>query len=219
MRRLSPSVAGSRAGFTLLEVLIAVSLAGVVVVAATFPLGASYEAYRNSRRSSDLESVLRRGVDRMVTELTGAGAAVLAPDPADEFGTDSLAFRRAVGLANGAVLWGPLTRLHLEYAAGEIDDGVDNNGDGREDESDVVLTQNVGAPNESTVVLCRGVCELGEGEEFNLADDNGNGIEDERGFNIRRTGELLEIRLTTESVGTNGERVVRSLETSVILRN
>lgn len=218
MRKQLP-LPGSRAGFTLLETLIAVSLASLVVVAATYPLKASHEAYRNSQRSSDLESHLRRGMDRIVAELAGAGASVLVPDPSDEFGTESLSFRRATGLAGGAIVWGPLLRIGLEYAEGEIDDGVDNNGDGLVDEGNVVLEYNVGAANETSVVICRGVSELGEGELSNLADDNGNGVEDERGFNIHRNGNMLEIRLTMEDVDTVGTRVVRTVQTAVVLRN
>jgi hypothetical protein len=44
-------------------------------------------------------------------------------------------------------------------------------------------------------VLCTGIGELLEGEVADgVLDDNGNGLVDEEGFNVQRTGDLLTIR-------------------------
>jgi hypothetical protein len=62
------------------------------------------------------------------------------------------------------------------------------------------------------------VGELGEGETANGADDNGNGIIDEGGFNVFQDGDVLYLRLSLEEPGEDGS-IVRTLETSVRLRN
>ena len=68
-------------------------------------------------------------------------------------------------------------------------------------------------------VLCTDVSEFLEGEALDGDDDNGNGVTDERGFNIHREGDVLILRLSVESIGWDGQPLQRTVETGIRLRN
>ena len=82
-----------------------------------------------------------------------------------------------------------------------------------------MLIRDDGGPTETRVVLCNDVRELAEGEQLNNADDNGNGVRDEMGFNVHRTGNILTLRLTLEENHEQAGTVVRSLSSTIRLRN
>jgi hypothetical protein len=71
------------------------------------------------------------------------------------------------------------------------------------------------------VVWARDVSDLLEGEIENDADDNGNGLVDERGlsFEIDDTGNVLTIRLTCERLDEGRRPLRKTVETAVRLRN
>jgi len=206
-------------GFTSLEVLISTAILGMLMGGVSLIMHTSLGAYREAQLSAELEGRLRRAVDRVAQELVSTGADVITPDPSGEFGSSTLEFRRAIGLTGDVVNWGSRMNISFDYEAGEIDDGVDNNGNGLVDEGVLALDLNVGAANEKRVVICHGVSELGEGEAINLDDDNGNGVKDEAGFNVRLEDDVLVLRLTLEAIDRNGTLVQRSVETGVRFRN
>ncbi len=174
-------------------------------------------AFRATQGTSDAEARVRRALDRTVFELLSAGASELLPDPDGDFGASNLQFRRAVGLAGTAPLWGPTHSLAFEYAPEELNDDLDNDGNGLIDDGLLVFTRDVGG-DEHRVILCRGVREFLEGEVADGDDDNGNGVSDEAGFNVHRVGQVLFVRLSVEESLENGT-IVRTLETAVRLRN
>jgi Tfp pilus assembly protein PilW len=206
-----------RAGFTLVEALIAGALLLLLLSSAVLAARGGMGAFRATQGTSDVETRARRALDRVVAELLSTGGGELLPNPTDVFGTSSLQFRKAIGFTGAAPQWGPLLSLAFEYAPEELDDGLDNDGNGLVDDGQLVLTRDVGG-NEQRLVLCSGVSELLEGEQANGADDNGNGVTDEAGFNVRRVGDVLYVRLSAEEVLENNT-VVRTLETAVRLRN
>jgi hypothetical protein len=117
------------------------------------------------------------------------------------------------------VSWDLPSSLSLELDTGEIDNGLDDDGDGLIDERRLVLTRNVGGPNTITTVLCNGIPELAEGEVANGLDDNGNGVVDEAGFNVRKVGDLLTVRLTVQAPAGGGQIITSTLSTSIVLHN
>jgi hypothetical protein len=214
--RVSPR-ATRRAGFTLVEAIVAGSLMVLLLSSAVLAARGGMGAFRATQDTSGAETRVRRALDRVVFELLSAGASELLPNPAGDFGTDSLQFRKPIGLAGTAPVWGPILSLAFEYAPGELDDGLDNDGNGLVDDGQLVLTRDVGG-DEHRVVLCRNVAELLEGEIANGDDDNGNGVRDEGGFNVHRVGEVLFVRLSVLEAMDTGT-ITRTLETSVRLRN
>lgn len=208
----------SRAGFTLIEIVIS---AGILAMVAGSLVAASLQgdrAYRATNLETSLDALARRTLDRVAEELATVGAGVLVPNPTGQFGSDTLSFQTPIGFAGGVIVWGTQSRIAFEYETGEINDGVDNNGDGLADEGQLVLTRNLGTTNDR-IVLCHHVREYAEGETAAVGDDNGNGVSDERGFNVQRVGNLLVLRLSLEDVAPGQAAYARTLTTSVTLRN
>ena len=119
---------------------------------------------------------------------------------------------------DGSIVTVP-TRIALEYQTGEVNDGVDNNGNGVADEGTLVLYRSWGLADQRRVVLCRWVGEYAAGETGNGADDNGNGLADERGLRFSRVGDVITISLSLERPDSNARALVRTVTTSIWLRN
>jgi prepilin-type N-terminal cleavage/methylation domain-containing protein len=208
----------SRAGFTLVEMVVTAAVLVVFAGSLASVCVRGEQACRATSLEVAVDAKARRALDRIAAELTGAGN--LVPNPTSQFGTDSLTFQAPTDYVGGNVVWSTQTRIAFEYETGETNDGIDNNGNGLVDEGRVVLTRNVGAANERRVVLCEHAREYVQGETHNNGlDDNGNGVVDEHGFNIQRVGNALNIHLSVQGITPGRTAYVRTLETSVKLRN
>jgi len=203
----------------MVELLISISVLSLILYSFGLVLSQGEGAYRSAQSMSSLETRSRRAIRRVVTELNGAGQSILWPDPANEFGTATLFFRTPVGVTDGAIDWGPLTSLGFDYAEGELDDGIDNNGNGLVDEGAIVLIRNVGQADQIRTTICRDVAEFFPGETDNGADDNGNGVRDEAGFNAHQVGDMLTVRMAFLDLDAGGRAMTRTSTTSIRLRN
>jgi hypothetical protein len=208
-----------RSGFGLIDLMIAVLVLGLLFGSIAAVGRTSTQVYRTGTVSVDVDARLRRTMDRIVRELISSGLHVLVPDPQPPIGSETLDYLQSAGVASGAILWGEPRRIAFEYELGEVDDGIDNNGNGSIDEGAVVLTIDVGGPNERRVVLCHGVREYLEGEVPNGLDDDGNGLRDEKGLSFSVEGGHLAVRLTVERRDEDGRPITRTIETSVKPRN
>jgi type II secretory pathway pseudopilin PulG len=208
-----------RAGYTLLEIALAAALLAVIAGSAVTVSLRGEDACVETSKQVLVDTLARRTLDRVAAELTGAGSGMLVPNPTSQFGTDSLSFRTPADFAGGAIVWGPRTRIAFAYETGEFDDGADNNGNGLVDEGVVTWTIDAGLATEHTLILCHGVRELGWREPQNGIDDDGDGLVDERGFSVRRSGDVLRLGLTLERLDAERHPIVRSLETTVQPRN
>ena len=208
-----------RAGFTLLEMVIVMSLLLILMAAGAMTAKHGNAAFRRNAANNSLDSKSARTLQRIVAAVRGASNGSLVPSPDPPFGSATLDFQHAVGYAAGAVVWGPTIRVALELAPGEVDNGVDDNGDGLIDEGIVVRVENPGELNERRIVLARGVREFLEGETPNGLDDNGNGLIDERGLSFDESRNLLTVWLSVERTGSEGEIMTRTLQTAIALRN
>jgi prepilin-type N-terminal cleavage/methylation domain-containing protein len=207
------------AGFTLVEMAIVTVVFATLMGAFALVSVTSHNTYRESSHSAALDQRLRQTLDKLSAEMRVVAGSLMTPDPQTAFGTSQIDFRQALGIANGNVTWGALTRLGFEYAPGELDDGLDNDGNGIVDDGLIVLTRGLGGGAAQRIVLCRGVRETVPGEPVNGLDDNGNGVTDEGGFNLQRVGDLMFIRISIEGPGLDGTTIVRTGQTSVRLRN
>jgi type II secretory pathway pseudopilin PulG len=235
MRRHTNHLTDARAGFTLVEAAIATALLVLLMTSAILAAKRGQGAFRAAQDATDVETHIRRALDRAAIELLSVGEEELLPNPTGQVGASSILFRQARSWDGNAgdgvnglnVLWGDQNRLAFEYETGESNDGVDEDGDGLVDEGCLVLTRDVGG-NERRVVLCSGVREFLEDEIANGVDDNDNDkdgvvngagdLVDEAGFNVHRVGDVLYLRLSLEVPCETGS-IVRTLETSVRLRN
>ena len=216
-RKGTPS--GHAAGLTLVELMVAGALFILVMGSLGLVVDTSDRMYRTETVTSHLESRAGIVMEQLIKELRIAGIDTLVPDPIQATGTSSMQYVQATGTAGNQVVWTPLRKLEFEYEIGEVDDGLDNNGNGLVDEGRLVLTEDVNGANERRRVLTRWVAELLEGEIENGVDDNGNGLVDERGFTLERRGRALVVRLTLQSRTVEGRLLTHTSQTSTRLRN
>lgn len=206
-------------GTTAIELVLSTAILVLILGFAGLLGSTGQGAYLESNAKTGQELRARRALDRVTSELATAGQSTLFPTPGGFFGTDEVTFQQAVGAAGTTAQWGPLTRIRLEYEPGETDDGTDENGDGLVDEGRLVLTRNLGAAGEQSIVMCSGVSELLEGETPAVGDDNGNGLVDEPGFCLSLEDDVLTIRLTLMLTRREGAPRLCTLETALKLRN
>lgn len=208
-----------RAAFSILELLIAMMILTMLlgVIGMTVMRGGG--AFKQGVAASVVEGQARRAVDRIADEFSGARVASLAPVPAAPFGASTLDFDESAGYAAGLVIPGTTSRIALQSHPSDPDDGIDNNGNGLVDEGQIVLRRDVGLATETSVVLVPWVREFSQGETENGVDDNGNGLIDERGLSFEIVGQTLNIRVTLERLDPDQQPIVRTVETSVRLRN
>lgn len=218
---MSRCAAGKRdaAGFTLLELTLALTLIGVIAGSIGLVMKTCSRALRAGASGAALDSNLRRSMDFVCDRLRAASTSTLVPLTESPFSTTQIDFQRAVGGVGPSVVWGNPERILFEYSPGETDDGVDNDANGLIDEGRVVWIQNAGSANETRATLCNWVREYFEGEEDTGVDDNGNGRIDERGFSIDIEGNRAHVRLSLERMDSEGRSIVRTLERTVTFRN
>lgn len=214
---LTPPRRGN-AGFSLIELGVAILVLGVALGSAAMVSTSSRQAYRFSMTETGLEQRLHTALRRAADELALTGETLIDPDPLPAVFCADLQYQH-VTIDGADVVLGPLARVRCELEPGETADGDDDDGDGLVDERRLVLIRNDGEPDEQLVVLANGVRSLGAGEEPNGADDDGDGLVDEPGFWVERDGRVLVLRLTLQARGPGGELLERSAETTVRMRN
>ena len=207
------------AGFTLVELTIAAALLAMVLGSVALVAGSSERVYRTESVHSHLEAQAGRTMLHLCEELRQAGVDTLAPAPATGVAASAVQYVQAIGIEGGVVQWTSLRRLELEYEPGEIDDGLDNNGNELVDEMRLVLIEAPGSPDEVRRVLTRWVAELLEGESANGLDDNGNGLVDEPGFSLEGSGRAVTVRFTLERRTNEGALLRRTAVSTVRPRN
>jgi hypothetical protein len=168
----------------------------------------------------DLERKASRTAQLLRQTLRGAGVHTLMPDPTSVFGSPTIRFQTPLGVSvAGTIDWSTPTTISIQMDTGEVDNGFDDDGDGRVDERMLVITRNVGTADEISTTVCRGLSAWAEGETGNGIDDNGNGLVDEGGFSVSRIGDLLYLRLTLEGRDESGQIVRHTTSTALVLHN
>jgi len=209
-----------RAGFSLVEVLVSIGMLGILFGAIGLAQIRNSSEAKVMRARGIAEVRAHQALERVASELTGVGRSLMFPDPNTSFGAGALTYQRPAGVSGaGLVQWNTPSRLELLPEPREVDNGIDDDGDGLVDERRLMYTRDIGAANERTVVLCSGIPELAPGELTNGLDDNGNGAVDEAGFNVLRTGDLLTVRITIQQPVAGDQIETVSAETSVVLHN
>ncbi len=193
---------------------------GGVLLVIGLALDTAFSSYRMAEAESQMDQAAHRALEDIVRNISDAGAGTLW-DPTGVFGASDLSFRRAAiyDSAGGTIGWGTESQIGWRLEPGELDDGLDNDGDGLIDEGEVFWLIDVGEATERSVVKIKSVAEFLGGEEPNLADDNDNGLIDEAGLDFQWDGAVLTVRLTLLAVGPKGAQLTRTVQTSTRLRN
>lgn len=216
MTRLSKN-----SGATLVEVIVAMTIFTLVLGMVGLATLSGQEAYKTGINRSHLENHARRTVDRIASEVLEAGTQWILPQPLPPLGNSTLNYRRNEGFAAGNIVWSTNRQIQFQYAPGELNDGVDNDGNGLIDDGVAVMIRDVGGANQQTITLSRWVPELLEGELPNGNDDNGNGLQDEQGlsFEYEPVEQRLTVRLTLQRPDVEGRIATSTVQTSVRIRN
>jgi hypothetical protein len=213
--------ARSRAGTSLVEMAVVLALIGTAF-GSLLALGSqSTKLVDTGIVHSEMEVQARRALERLSRELassrpTSLGAVPMSPGSAAFAAFDRVAAIRA---DDGRITWST-SRIELRYAPEEVDNGLDDDGNGLVDEGVLVLVLDESSATELELVLARNVAEHLEGEiPGNFIDDNGNGLIDERGAAFERVGADIRLHLTLEALNGERRRVTRTLTTTVLSRN
>lgn len=213
------SARAPRAGFTSVELLISSLLMASLMLVAGLATERALALFRQRRATDQVSSAAHRLLQRVATELVFARRATLLPVPALPLGASGLTYQRSLGVEAGAVQWGPSSTVRWEGEPGELDDGLDNDGDGLIDEGQLAWIESEGLPQERRVTWGHGLCELLPGETLDGTDEDGDGLIDERGLCFSIEGDVLTIRLGLQGRGPDGRVITRVAQTSVLVRN
>jgi hypothetical protein len=211
----------SRGGFSLVELIIALTLLVLVLGLPAMILRSSSMAYSTGTSTGEIDLSSRRSLDLLASRLV---SSALGRIPAAAAGPDvphtAVTFQVATGFDGDATVWAPDERIALEPEPGEAVDGADNDGDGLVDEHRIVLIRDLGLATERTTVVCRRVARSLEGElPGNGLDDNGNGFVDEGGLLIAFDGERVLLALTLERRDAFRAPIVSTAQRTIALRN
>jgi prepilin-type N-terminal cleavage/methylation domain-containing protein len=202
-----PCAPGRRQGFSLLEVLITLTILVVMLgVVMQFTMRGQ-EMAREETRQAELNLRAMKVLEEITDQIRRSGASTLVPS--DPEGTEtSLQFTQIVGIVpdTGPVYAANPLTYTLSLAEGETQDGTDENRNGLIDE--YVLWRTTGDGARSAVV--GGVKGWDDATAANMT-----------GFRVRRvpTTNRLRIGLTLQSVDRWGEVWEAEYITSVTLRN
>lgn len=205
----------SRAGYTLVELLIGGFFLASMLMVAGLATERTLASFRAKRAEQEVVVAGNRLLERLARELAFASRDGLGPPTLAGVGSERVDYR----VATGGGAFSGLRRLELVLEPGELDNDLDDDGDGLVDEHEVRFTQDVGAPEELTVSLARGLSEYGAGEQPNGLDDDGDGQIDERGLSLLLDGDALAVEVTLLFATHGGAVRPRTLATTVFPRN
>lgn len=191
-----------RAGFTVVEVVIAMTLVGLVLTKLTLVMEEARRAHQEESLSMALDDQAMELMDKIAYAIVGSSAESLDPTPMAPFPCATIHFQVSLGVEDGKPVWADPEVIGLS-----------------EDSGQVYWGQNVGEAGERMVVWANTVSEMLEDELLNGVDDNGNDLADELGLAFVLEGESVTIRLSLERSRDDGKKIQVTKETTVTCRN
>ncbi len=196
------SSARARAGFTVIETLIALTLVGLVLVKLTMVMDEARRAHQDESLSMALDDQAMELLDKIAYAIVGSSSQSLDPLPIAPFPSATIHYQISLGVEDGVPVWSDPEVIGLS-----------------ENEGQVYWGQNVGAANERLVVWANTVSDMLEDELMNGVDDNGNDLADELGLAFVLDGESVTIRLSLERESDDRKKIQVTKETTVTCRN
>ena len=191
-----------RAGFTLIEAVIALALVGLVVTKLTLVMDEARQAHQEESVALALQDQAMILLDKIAYAIVGASAERLDPVQLAPLYAARIQFQLSLGVEDGETVWGDPEVIGL-----------------MEDTGQVYWGQNVDTAKERILVWANTVSEMLEDELLNGVDDNHNDLADELGLVFVVDQKSVIIRLTLESEREGGEKLQVTRETTVTCRN
>lgn len=196
------SPARTKAGVTLIEVLIAMTLIGLVLTKLTLVMDEARKAHQKESLAMLLDDQANELMDKISFAIIGASAESLDPLPIAPFPSATIHYQVSLGVEDGKAVLDEPEIIGLHEANGQVYWG-----------------QNVGEINERVVVWANTVSAMLEDELANGIDDNDNDLADELGLAFVLDKRSVTIRLSLERTGDDGKKVQATKETTVTCRN
>jgi prepilin-type N-terminal cleavage/methylation domain-containing protein len=198
----APRARSARAGFSLLELLVALAVAGLIFANVGLVLSSGSDTRERESIRGDLDVQLDRTLDRIALTLMSADAESLDPSAPSPAFQNALEYVQNLGVQNGEVVLGDPERIELVVQGGQV-----------------LWRQRPDELDERMVVWSRWVAGYLDGELPNGVDDNGNGLIDETGLAFVVSGSQIEIFLCLERRGDDGQIVRHQRSAVVACRN
>lgn len=197
-------------GMTLLEVAISVTILTAVTAGALRMAESTTKAIGTGTAASDLDFRAQTALSRLGELVRTSSRTSLTPAlpvaPPLTVETSDITYSRVTGIDDVALapIWGLPEQLLLEQSPLDPADGIDNDGNGVVDDCRVVWIEDPAGANRRRIIV-RDVAPLLDGEiAGNGADDNGNGLVDERGLSFDMEGSKITVRLELERPDPDG---------------
>lgn len=192
-----------RSGFTLLELLMVLSLLGIILVKATMLMSTSSDVIGKQSAALVLEDHARIVLDRIALAVMSCDRDSLAPVIAEPGHGTELRYQISLGVEDGEVVWADAEEISFE--------GIETN--------QIIWRRNPDLAAEKRVAWSNLVRPFLEGELANGVDDNGNGLVDEEGLSFTIEKNSVTIRLSFGQTLKDGQRITTTLETVATCRN
>ena len=193
----------TRSGFTLVELLVAAALGGVMLYNIQLLMTDVREDLDDTTLQSEVNTQAQRALDRIALALMGALADDVHIKKAAPESSDVIFYNSIVGFENGNPVVSDPQSIKLTEQATPAVSWFSNPGTGKE----------------TRVVWAKNLREFCAGETPNGIDDNGNGLIDEKGLAFEFDGAMVTITLTIERLSREGTLVTKTLHTRVTCRN
>jgi prepilin-type N-terminal cleavage/methylation domain-containing protein len=202
MRRFAPKRSRST-GFSLIEVMIGLSLVTVLLVNTTVLLNSTSRASDTSREQLELDHLAAQVLDRMALALMEADREASLPQNVAPQHSSVINYQSSTGLAHGEIVYSDPSQIAFQLV-----------------DSEILWTRNAGSPSAQSVVWGRFVRDFMLQETGgNLADDNGNGLVDEFGLSFNIDAGSVLIRITLERELEDSTTITSEAWTRATFRN
>ncbi|MCP5023547.1 MAG: hypothetical protein GY930_17485 [bacterium] len=188
-------------GFTLLELIMAFTLVGIVVYKAQGAMRSASEGIRDETKRAMVEDQARRVLRQVGFAVMGSDRSSLLPVN-EGFSSENIRYRVNLGVNEGEVVWSDREMVAMDT-----------------DRLNVYWAENPDESREKKVVWSKLVAPFLEGEILNGVDDNDNGLVDEKGLSFVIDGNAVTIRLTLQLPMDENNTLLQTVETTVTCRN
>ncbi len=195
-----------RAGFTLVEALIAMTVFLLIAVNVNLVVGAGRSAASAGAFMMSIEDELHLTIDRMSLALMAADSKEVDGLSSAPLSSETVRYQTALGMNDGRVVHGPLEDVRYIRTAGN--------------EGRIEWRENPGAETEWSVVWSKHVPIAYKAEILNnFEDDNQNDLRDEGGLAFTMLGRVISIHLTVARDDEDGRELSRKKRSVITCRN